>query len=1197
MLNEKTAKGLIIAEGDMVVGYMVYNEDKNFISELHVNPMYDGIGIERELLSYRFNENTTVYVDKDSKFLKPLQESEFKILNEKDNGYFLIRHYLLSEDNNDPRVSNDLAKEKFNQVLKESNLGKEIMDGCKEIALSEAFLKKNVTTTDRDIYEITIGRFSGSVIIDYTNKEFIIKGINYMKFLKRVNEIYSARNIDTLFEKNYTKRSQKLWELEFTNDRKIANLRVPLFFALEVYKIFLDLSEYYKLPYYTNVANKIWNKTWISKFQDRQNVETDITPLNNLNFEAKDYQRKFIEEYESLKNIYELEGYILSFEQGLGKTFTAIGLSECLKYVEQVIIVCPNSLKENWAYEVRDYFKEFQMNEAVWKSKVYVHNNQKYQFTKDTRYVIVNQESIHKIYKLAKKKNVMIIVDESHNFRNIDSQRSQELLKLKEITNCKDNLLMSGTPLKASPDELIPALRMIDPYFTPKMAVIYRQAFKSNSYDIYRVVRERFDRSIYRKTKKEVLKLPDKIIDEIVYQIPNADNYLMNTLANQVSLRFEEIYEEKVKNLGPLRKEFRNLVMQFSSAPVAETKDYLDYIDCTISGKEFHYVFEHRQMIYDNFLKDFVYPNIPNKEEQERLKFLENKYIHVKQSAMGLALGEVLPIARANCYTDMFKYNIKDVIKRINNAEKKTVIFTQFLNVANYITDALNKNKVGALKIIGETKDRMDVINKFKCDERIEVLVATSQTLSTGVTLTEANQIIFFGTPYRDADFQQCCDRIHRIGQTHTAYIYKTILDTGDELNVTTRMNDILNWSGNMFTTLIDNPEDIEVMMNEDTLGEATVAGVAAPAAPPSQGPLLSSRYGGLDNEFEHQYQDYDEAYDSDGSILTETLETRLTNPTKGKYTTLYHASSHLLDKIVPTCVNAGTRLSKVRTSSYWFDNFHFACGYAAMEVFGENKILRPLIYEHCFLDSDFKLAINSKYKSELERQCITNNIQFYIYEVTVPTKIVGRGHHFNFPEYTLDVPVKPNKVHVLNYNKIKKFFKYVNDGVAEAEMKSVMERRKNPSKNPYYEGNYFNSPWYERLVYHTDLKTKKIRDEYKQYAKGETETLYEGAELAIPDESDEVTVFDNKFNPDIPEIQRNVSSQKSHILPSDYSSNAVNMDHLNEDPEMPCGIGGASITNDIPNNTVNPLEYSGDSTDDDNYVSYILESGLLDKM
>ena len=98
----------------------------------------------------------------------------------------------------------------------------------------------------------------------------------------------------------------------------------------------------------------------------------------------------------------------------------------------------------------------------------------------------------------------------------------------------------------------------------------------------------------------------------------------------------------------------------------------------------------------------------------------------------------------------------------------------------------------------------MDKIQAFKNDDDIEVLIATSQTLSTGVTLIEANQMFFFGTPWRSADYDQCCDRIYRIGQNTDVNIYNVLLDTGGKENLSTRMNDILKWSGEMFTSMID---------------------------------------------------------------------------------------------------------------------------------------------------------------------------------------------------------------------------------------------------------------------------------------------------------------------------------------------------------------------------------------------------------
>ena len=132
------------------------------------------------------------------------------------------------------------------------------------------------------------------------------------------------------------------------------------------------------------------------------------------------------------------------------------------------------------------------------------------------------------------------------------------------------------------------------------------------------------------------------------------------------------------------------------------------------------------------------------------------------------------------------------------------------LEVINYISSDLDRQGIKNIKIVGSTTNRMDEIQKFKKDESIDVILATSQTLSTGVTLTEANQMFFFGTPWRSADFDQCCDRIYRIGQNTDVDIYNVLLDTGDDLNLSTRINDILNWSDNMFNNMVEGHDSNE---------------------------------------------------------------------------------------------------------------------------------------------------------------------------------------------------------------------------------------------------------------------------------------------------------------------------------------------------------------------------------------------------
>ena len=56
-------------------------------------------------------------------------------------------------------------------------------------------------------------------------------------------------------------------------------------------------------------------------------------------------------------------------------------------------------------------------------------------------------------------------------------------------------------------------------------------------------------------------------------------------------------------------------------------------------------------------------------------------------------------------------------------------------------------------------------------------------------------------------DYEQASDRCYRIGQDTEVYIYKMVLDTGEEPNLSTRMQDILAWSKNEFQTIMGDAE------------------------------------------------------------------------------------------------------------------------------------------------------------------------------------------------------------------------------------------------------------------------------------------------------------------------------------------------------------------------------------------------------
>ena len=96
------------------------------------------------------------------------------------------------------------------------------------------------------------------------------------------------------------------------------------------------------------------------------------------------------------------------------------------------------------------------------------------------------------------------------------------------------------------------------------------------------------------------------------------------------------------------------------------------------------------------------------------------------------------------------------------------------------------------------------ILQAFVEDKSINPLVATVQTLATGVNLhTVANTVIFMNKPWRHVDYEQASDRVHRIGQDVPVYIYSFRLDTGKEPNLSTRMEDIVEWSKEMFRGIV----------------------------------------------------------------------------------------------------------------------------------------------------------------------------------------------------------------------------------------------------------------------------------------------------------------------------------------------------------------------------------------------------------
>lgn len=649
--------------------------------------------------------------------------------------------------------------------------------------------------------------------LEVTDDYILMKNFNYKSFRRIIKKAFENNNIVKIFEVVYDAQQLKRYEqgkIASKSQVAIECFRFKPFFAMEVVNILNILALKYHRLLYRKMARAIIDNTYIKNI-GLDPYKTPINPAIKQRFstEPLPYQQEFIELYDYLKKVLMLRGIILSFDQGLGKTLTSLFLSEHLEK-EQVIIICPNTLKNVWANEIMKYMTIYH-NDPTY---IYVENDTTKRFSTydptKNKYLIVNNESIQKIFsKINMEKKTMVIVDECHNFRYLHGARITMLLnliKLFEEHNVPiDVLPMSGTPIKAKPSELTPSLMLIDPLFDAECAEIYSKCFDIDNTLAHNVVSQRFSMVIYRKLKTQVLELPEKQEEVLYYTIPKPEKYLLSVVEADVWQAFKPYYTQFYKEVSKYTDKYEAYVRRYSRAPASLTESYLRYIKNTVIDEKNVRVHEFTLSEFKQFSIKYIKPYITNREILKDFEFCETRYIHIFGSALGHAIGDILPKRRAEMFIEIIETHKKDFIEKILDNPRKVCLFSASKPVVKQLSKVMKEAHIGYVELTGDNeKERPQLIEKFKNDESIKVMVASNQVIGVGVTLVESNTMYIFGTPWRKSDFNQLSDRIHRIGQTETCYINIVGLKT-EAPNLFDRMLHILNWSGKMTNTYIDN--------------------------------------------------------------------------------------------------------------------------------------------------------------------------------------------------------------------------------------------------------------------------------------------------------------------------------------------------------------------------------------------------------
>lgn len=206
---------------------------------------------------------------------------------------------------------------------------------------------------------------------------------------------------------------------------------------------------------------------------------------------------------------------LIADEMGLGKTIQAIAAAELLgQYgsVQRVLIICPTSLKHQWAHEIGKFSRRTDGDVQVVEGPLHV---RKQAFACDGFYKIINYDVIHRDLEAIKQWSPdLAILDEAQRIKN---WKTRAAMTVKQIDS-PHAIVLTGTPLENRLEELYSIVEFVDRHRLGSMfgfLAEHQQVDESGRVIGYKHldrIGKTLEPILIRRTKKQVLsELPQRL--------------------------------------------------------------------------------------------------------------------------------------------------------------------------------------------------------------------------------------------------------------------------------------------------------------------------------------------------------------------------------------------------------------------------------------------------------------------------------------------------------------------------------------------------------------------------------------------------------------------------------------------------------------------------------------------------------------
>ena len=327
----------------------------------------------------------------------------------------------------------------LNEELAKEFVKKELLQltGKYSIIGTDRLRKYNIKAVKPKIsgrFSYNLDYFEGEVEVEVEGDKFSIQQLlnNY----KKDEYIVLSDGTNALINREYIEKLQRIFKEEDGNKVKVSFFDMPI------------------------VQDMIDEKSFENDFMGSKDFFEGINKLAEenidypkLNATLRDYQKYG---YKWLKYLTDNNlGACLADDMGLGKTLQAIALLSNLheEKKKKSMVIMPKSLIYNWENEIKRFSPKLKVG-------VYYGINRDFSLLKKVDIILTTYGTIRNdIENLLEQKFDLLVLDESQNIKNINSQTTKAVLLL----NAKKRVALSGTPIENNLLELYSLFRFLNP--------------------------------------------------------------------------------------------------------------------------------------------------------------------------------------------------------------------------------------------------------------------------------------------------------------------------------------------------------------------------------------------------------------------------------------------------------------------------------------------------------------------------------------------------------------------------------------------------------------------------------------------------------------------------------------------------------------------------------------------------------------